>query len=262
MRYEVNPLVYPDDVWDLQDECGEIVGQRLAELVGGGGGVGVLLVCLVWCLLVFLGLWWCLFFLGWLLGLCVVWWCFFGEFVCWVVGACVCGCFWGVVVCVLVFVCVVWVVGVVLGWFGWWGCFCLGCVGGVWCGWCGGGFLLLCLCFWLWCLCFFCGLFLGVCVWWCGCGGLWWGGCWFLGCGGGVGWVLVCGGLCCCFGVGFGVFIFWWALLIARDSVSVLLDVELPAYVRSRMLALACEVPGVVGAHDLRTRISGNRCLV
>ncbi|AKF47433.1 M10 family metallopeptidase C-terminal domain-containing protein [Pseudomonas fragariae (ex Marin et al. 2024)] len=33
LRYEVNPLVYPDDVWHLHEESAEIVGQRLADFI-------------------------------------------------------------------------------------------------------------------------------------------------------------------------------------------------------------------------------------
>jgi divalent metal cation (Fe/Co/Zn/Cd) transporter len=40
------------------------------------------------------------------------------------------------------------------------------------------------------------------------------------------------------------------------------MDEELPVDVSARMLELACSVPGVLGAHDLRTRISGNHWFV
>ncbi|KQB53861.1 ferrous iron transporter [Pseudomonas endophytica] len=60
------------------------------------------------------------------------------------------------------------------------------------------------------------------------------------------------------FGLGIAVYILWSALLIARESFAVLMDQELPTDVSENMLALACAVPGVLGAHDLRTRISGN----
>ncbi|WP_122669584.1 M10 family metallopeptidase C-terminal domain-containing protein [Pseudomonas viridiflava] len=33
LRYEVNSLVYPDDVWHLHEESAEIVGQRLADFI-------------------------------------------------------------------------------------------------------------------------------------------------------------------------------------------------------------------------------------
>ncbi|WP_285418339.1 cation diffusion facilitator family transporter [Pseudomonas sp. efr-133-TYG-5] len=64
------------------------------------------------------------------------------------------------------------------------------------------------------------------------------------------------------FGLGIAVYILWSAIQIARESFSVLMDEELPADVSQRMLELACSVPGVLGAHDLRTRISGNHWFV
>ncbi|GFZ65798.1 iron transporter [Pseudomonas amygdali pv. eriobotryae] len=64
------------------------------------------------------------------------------------------------------------------------------------------------------------------------------------------------------FGLGIALYILWSALQIARETVSVLMDEELPADVSTHMLALACDVPGVLGAHDLRTRISGNHWFV
>ncbi|MFJ2333021.1 cation diffusion facilitator family transporter [Pseudomonas helleri] len=60
------------------------------------------------------------------------------------------------------------------------------------------------------------------------------------------------------FGLGIAVYILWSAFQIARESFSVLMDEELPTDVSENMLTLACAVPGVLGAHDLRTRISGN----
>ncbi|MFH7495297.1 CDF family cation-efflux transporter FieF, partial [Pseudomonas syringae pv. tagetis] len=57
------------------------------------------------------------------------------------------------------------------------------------------------------------------------------------------------------FGLVIALYILWSALQIARETVSVLMDEELPAFVSTRMLALACDVPWVLGAHDLRTRI-------
>ncbi|RMV68179.1 M10 family metallopeptidase C-terminal domain-containing protein [Pseudomonas coronafaciens] len=38
LRYEVNPLVYPDDVWHLHEESAEIVGQRLADFIANDLG--------------------------------------------------------------------------------------------------------------------------------------------------------------------------------------------------------------------------------
>ena len=64
------------------------------------------------------------------------------------------------------------------------------------------------------------------------------------------------------FGLGIAAYILWSAVHIARDTISVLMDAELPSDVSERMLELACAVPGVLGAHDLRTRISGNHWFV
>lgn len=64
------------------------------------------------------------------------------------------------------------------------------------------------------------------------------------------------------FGLGIAGYIFWSAIQIARQSFAVLMDEELPPDVSQHMLELACSVPGVLGAHDLRTRISGNHWFV
>ncbi|AZZ78466.1 MULTISPECIES: cation diffusion facilitator family transporter [Pseudomonas] len=64
------------------------------------------------------------------------------------------------------------------------------------------------------------------------------------------------------FGLGIAAYILWSAIQIARESFSVLMDEELPTDVSQHMLELACSVPGVLGAHDLRTRISGNHWFV
>lgn len=64
------------------------------------------------------------------------------------------------------------------------------------------------------------------------------------------------------FGLGIAAYILWSAVQIARESFAVLMDEELPTDVSQRMLELACSVPGVLGAHDLRTRISGNHWFV
>lgn len=60
------------------------------------------------------------------------------------------------------------------------------------------------------------------------------------------------------FGLGIAVYILWSAVSIAREAGAVLMDKELPPEVSERMHELVCAVPGVIGAHDLRTRISGN----
>ena len=64
------------------------------------------------------------------------------------------------------------------------------------------------------------------------------------------------------FGLGISLYILWSAFHIAKESTAILMDQELPLDVSEKMLALACAVPGVLGAHDLRTRISGNHWFV
>ncbi|MNV38449.1 Ferrous-iron efflux pump FieF [compost metagenome] len=64
------------------------------------------------------------------------------------------------------------------------------------------------------------------------------------------------------FGLAIAAYILWSAIQIARESFAVLMDQELPPDVSQRMLELACSVPGVLGAHDLRTRVSGNHWFV
>jgi cation diffusion facilitator family transporter len=64
------------------------------------------------------------------------------------------------------------------------------------------------------------------------------------------------------FGLGIAGYILWSALSIARESVSVLMDEELSPEISADMHRLACNVPGVLGAHDLRTRISGSHWYV
>lgn len=64
------------------------------------------------------------------------------------------------------------------------------------------------------------------------------------------------------FGLGISLYILWSAFQIARETIAVLMDEELPVDVSAHMLELACSVPGVLGAHDLRTRISGNHWFV
>ena len=64
------------------------------------------------------------------------------------------------------------------------------------------------------------------------------------------------------FGLAIAFYILWSAISIARETVSVLMDAELEPGVSTRMLELAQNIPGVMGAHDLRTRISGNHWFV
>ena len=64
------------------------------------------------------------------------------------------------------------------------------------------------------------------------------------------------------FGIAIAFYILWSAMSIARESVAVLMDAELSVEITERMHMLACAVPGALGAHDLRTRISGTRWFV
>jgi len=64
------------------------------------------------------------------------------------------------------------------------------------------------------------------------------------------------------FGLLIAVYILWSAVQIARESTAILMDRELSEDISEHMLALACQVPGVLGAHDLRTRMSGNHWFV
>jgi len=64
------------------------------------------------------------------------------------------------------------------------------------------------------------------------------------------------------FGLGISLYILWSAFQIAKESSAILMDQELPGDVSEHMLKLACGVAGVMGAHDLRTRMSGNHWFV
>jgi ferrous-iron efflux pump FieF len=64
------------------------------------------------------------------------------------------------------------------------------------------------------------------------------------------------------FAIGIALYIFWSALTIVREAATVLMDQELSAEVTTRMQEVACAVPGVVGIHDLRTRLSGTHWFV
>jgi ferrous-iron efflux pump FieF len=64
------------------------------------------------------------------------------------------------------------------------------------------------------------------------------------------------------FGLGIAAYILYSALGIVRGACSVLMDEELPVEISQRMHELACSVPGVLGAHDLRTRMSGTHWFV
>ena len=64
------------------------------------------------------------------------------------------------------------------------------------------------------------------------------------------------------FGIGIAFYILWSALSIAREASAVLMDKELAPELSERMHLLACGIPGVLGVHDLRTRMSGTRWFV
>ncbi len=74
------------------------------------------------------------------------------------------------------------------------------------------------------------------------------------------------------FGLGISAYILWsaiqigralWsAIQIGRESFAVLMDEELSPEISQHMLELAKSIPGVLGAHDLRTRVSGNHWFV
>jgi ferrous-iron efflux pump FieF len=64
------------------------------------------------------------------------------------------------------------------------------------------------------------------------------------------------------FGLAIAFYILWSAVQIARESTAILMDQELPADVSERMLEVVLAIPGVKGAHDLRTRVSGSHWFV
>lgn len=64
------------------------------------------------------------------------------------------------------------------------------------------------------------------------------------------------------FGLAIALYILWSAVQIARESTATLMDQALPEDVSEQMMRLACGVPGVLGAHDLRTRVSGSHWFV
>ncbi|MHA6495257.1 cation diffusion facilitator family transporter [Pseudomonas borbori] len=64
------------------------------------------------------------------------------------------------------------------------------------------------------------------------------------------------------FGIAIAFYILWSAISIGRQAAAVLMDKELDPAISAQMHALACAIPGVLGAHDLRTRISGTQWFV
>lgn len=59
------------------------------------------------------------------------------------------------------------------------------------------------------------------------------------------------------FAIGIALFLLWNASRIARQSIEVLMDRELPDVERSAIKRIALEHPKVLGVHDLRTRSTG-----
>ncbi|AQW67244.1 MULTISPECIES: cation diffusion facilitator family transporter [Pseudomonas] len=64
------------------------------------------------------------------------------------------------------------------------------------------------------------------------------------------------------FGLGIALYILWSALQIARESTAILMDKELPVNVSEDMANRVLAIDGVLGVHDLRTRVSGNQWFV
>ncbi len=64
------------------------------------------------------------------------------------------------------------------------------------------------------------------------------------------------------FALGIGAYILWSALMIARMSLDLLMDRELPEADRARIRAIALEHPEVRNVHDLRTRSTGPQIFV
>lgn len=64
------------------------------------------------------------------------------------------------------------------------------------------------------------------------------------------------------FGLGVGLFILFSAWGIARDSVSMLMDRELPDEERARIKAICLEHPDVLGVHELKTRGAGGTTFI
>lgn len=64
------------------------------------------------------------------------------------------------------------------------------------------------------------------------------------------------------FGLGIALYILWSALQIARESTAILMDKELPVDVSEDMANRVLAIDGVLGVHDLRTRVSGNQWFV
>ncbi|MGE5476705.1 MAG: cation diffusion facilitator family transporter [Bacteroidales bacterium] len=61
------------------------------------------------------------------------------------------------------------------------------------------------------------------------------------------------------FAIGIGGYLLWNAWIIARSSMDMLMDRELPEEDRQRIREITLAVPGARGMHDLRTRLSGQQ---
>lgn len=61
------------------------------------------------------------------------------------------------------------------------------------------------------------------------------------------------------FAIGIGAYLLWNAWSIARNSMDMLMDRELPEEDRIRIHDITLSIPDVRGMHDLRTRLSGQQ---
>jgi len=59
------------------------------------------------------------------------------------------------------------------------------------------------------------------------------------------------------FGLAIAAFVLKSAFSIVRESIALLMDTQLPEVLQAKILHAVREVPGILGAHDLRTRRSG-----
>lgn len=64
------------------------------------------------------------------------------------------------------------------------------------------------------------------------------------------------------FGIAIAFYILWSAASILSEAGAVLMDTEVSPEISEDMHRLVCSVPGVLGCHDLRTRVSGTRWFV
>ncbi|EKM94974.1 cation efflux family protein [Stutzerimonas degradans] len=64
------------------------------------------------------------------------------------------------------------------------------------------------------------------------------------------------------FGIAIAFYILWSAASILREAGAVLMDTEVSPEISEDMHRLVCSVPGVLGCHDLRTRVSGTHWFI